>query len=49
MVTRINGKPIKVEEKENSFSLPYLIVTCVGYGFIFWIIRYAAKIFLGVF
>jgi hypothetical protein len=48
MVIKINGKPIQVkEEEESEFSWVYLVVTCIGYGLIIWILRVAAMTFLG--
>jgi hypothetical protein len=50
MVVKINSRPIQVkEDAEREFSWIYLVVTCVGYGLIIWILRLAAITFLGVF
>lgn len=48
MVVKINGKPLVVKEEEGKdFSWTYMIVTFIGYGLIFWIIRLAYMTFLG--
>lgn len=48
MVVKINNKPIQVkEDTEREFSWTYLVVTCVGYGLIIWILKVAAVTFLG--
>lgn len=51
MVVRVSGKPIKVQEEDdkNKVDWFYLVVTCIGYGFIWWIMDLAAKTFLGGF
>lgn len=46
MVVKINGKPLKVEEKEKNFDWIQLALTVIGYGLILWIIRLAAITFL---
>lgn len=50
MTIKINGRPMQVREEERKpFDWVYFAVTCIGYGFIFWIIKLAAHTFLGGF
>lgn len=50
MVTKINGKPIRVEEKEDKDGIDwvYVGITVCGYSMIFYVLDFAASIFLGV-
>lgn len=49
MVVKINGKSVKVEEDEASdFSWTYLVVTTIGYLLGFYVLDYAAFLFMGV-
>jgi hypothetical protein len=41
MLVKINDKPIKVEEKEEtSIDYIYLTISTIGYFMIFWIVDY---------
>jgi hypothetical protein len=49
MTVKIGGKPtlVKPKEEKEGINWVYLGVVCIGYGFIFWILRLAAHTFLG--
>lgn len=50
MVTKINGKPIKVKEEEDKDGIDwlYLGVTVTGYSLLVYVLDYAAAIFVGI-